>query len=75
MSSEGELRTKLNELAKMQCPITGPGVNRLIELLTAIVDRIEPPEAQTRSAEREPPHRTGCICADCSGAELTADND
>jgi len=20
-------------------------------------------------------HQTGCICADCSGAELTADND
>lgn len=25
--------------------------------------------------EREPRHRTGCICADCSGAELTANND
>lgn len=23
----------------------------------------------------EPPHQTDCICADCSGAELTADND
>lgn len=23
----------------------------------------------------EPPHYTGCICADCSGAELTARND
>lgn len=23
----------------------------------------------------DPPHQTGCICADCSGAELTADND
>lgn len=25
--------------------------------------------------EKEPPHSHGCICADCSGAELTADND
>ncbi len=25
-----------------------------------------------RAQER---HQTGCICADCSGAELTADND
>lgn len=25
--------------------------------------------------KREPPHQTDCICADCSGAELTADND
>ena len=24
---------------------------------------------------REPSHQTGCICADCAGAELTADND
>lgn len=23
----------------------------------------------------EPRHQTDCICADCSGAELTADND
>lgn len=23
----------------------------------------------------EPRHPTGCVCADCSGAELTADND
>ena len=23
----------------------------------------------------DPPHQSGCICADCSGAELTADND
>lgn len=28
-----------------------------------------------RVAEQEPRHQTGCICADCSGAELTADND
>ena len=25
--------------------------------------------------EVEPPHQTGCVCADCSGAELTSDND
>lgn len=25
--------------------------------------------------ECEPPHSHGCICADCSGAGLTADND
>ncbi len=25
--------------------------------------------------DREPGHAFGCICADCSGAELTADND
>lgn len=26
-------------------------------------------------AEAEPPHSHNCICADCSGAELTAEND
>lgn len=25
--------------------------------------------------EQEPRHQTGCICADCSGAELTSEND
>lgn len=25
--------------------------------------------------DQEPGHQTGCICADCSGAELAADND
>lgn len=25
--------------------------------------------------DAEPPHPSGCVCADCSGAELTAEND
>lgn len=25
--------------------------------------------------DSEPSHQFGCVCADCSGAELTADND
>lgn len=29
-------------------------------------------EAKAANAE---PHQLGCICADCSGAELTAEND
>ena len=29
----------------------------------------------TKLSEQEPPHQAGCICADCSGAELTSDND
>jgi len=28
-----------------------------------------------QEVEKEPRHRTGCICADCSSAELTTDND
>lgn len=32
-------------------------------------------EFQKLESEKEPRHQTGCICADCSGAELTADND
>lgn len=28
-----------------------------------------------RIENEEPRHPFGCICADCSGAELTADND
>ena len=26
-------------------------------------------------ANREPGHQSGCICVDCSGGEITADND
>jgi hypothetical protein len=31
--------------------------------------------ARDNAREVEPPHAMDCICADCSGAELTADND
>ena len=34
-------------------------------------ERIESAYAE----DEEPRHQRGCICADCSGAELTADND
>lgn len=42
-----------------------PGFSEAVALLD------DPPEEE----DSEPPHQTGCICADCSGAELTADND
>lgn len=32
-------------------------------------------EAEAQAFDDEPGHYTGCICADCSDAELTADND
>lgn len=33
-------------------------------------------EAQAaKAANTEPPHQHGCPCADCSGAELTSEND
>lgn len=44
-------------------------------------DLPSPPEpyeddnVDTEADEPEPPHSHNCICADCSGAELTADND
>ena len=37
------LREKLKAYTALQCPITGPGVNRLEELLTAIVEAIDEP--------------------------------
>ena len=33
------------------------------------------PDFVEQQVDRDPPHSHGCICADCSGAELTADND
>jgi len=36
------LRDKLKAYTDLECPITGPGVRRLEELLTAIVERLEP---------------------------------
>jgi hypothetical protein len=35
------LREKLEAYTRLQCPITGPGLQRLDDLLTAIVERIE----------------------------------
>jgi len=36
------LRKKLKAYTDLQCPITGPGVQRLEDLLRAIVERLEP---------------------------------
>jgi len=36
------LREKLKAYTDLQCPITGPGVRRLEELLMAIVEKLEP---------------------------------
>ena len=32
-------------------------------------------EAEAAKAANGEPHQHGCICADCSGAELTSEND
>jgi len=57
------LREKLKAYTDLQCPITGPGVRRLEELLIAIVERIEPEESSRpprkqrgwRSSKRKTP--------------------
>lgn len=38
-------------------------------------DAIENESPLDELIDFEPPHQSGCICADCSGAELTVDND
>ena len=35
----------------------------------------EPEEGYLGQADEEPKHASGCCCADCSGADLTAEND
>lgn len=48
-----------------RCAEHGDNIQMMESRLYAMFDGKDP----------EPPHQTGCICADCSGAELTADND
>lgn len=44
-----------------------PGFKEAVDLMDDLPEQDD--------GEQEPPHQTGCVCADCSGAELTADND
>lgn len=46
MSKPNELRNKLAEYQRFQCPITGPGQQALAELLEEIVERLEDLEDQ-----------------------------
>lgn len=48
---------------------------RCAEFGDDLQDMEEKLREQFDGKDPEPPHMSGCICADCSGAELTADND
>lgn len=62
----------------MSCEITRSGNERRIKQVIMIPGHTTIRKGERRierTEERDPPHIIGCVCADCSGAELTADND
>ncbi len=65
-SPERKAKTGWTDLIDEDGNYVGKVLNRVAELIVNAVNA---------HLDREPGHQLGCICADCSGAELTADND